>query len=341
MTKKMTKKLKKSKSAKRVKPHERKKKKASRGVKRKVPPISAAEVRRLGFECENLATADAEAGTKKLLSDILPKFPKLKEAWERGQFLRNLQALAGVVATVSEAAHKLGMPSGEALRDMIDTDPEVGDIWKQTRLNTIIEAREALLVAAKDGNHVAIRAVENYLREEKQQGPGARADTTRLRQTELVELFRVTRITIADWYNKQGMPRNADKTYNLAEVIRWYGDYVKRKVGGRLLPADDLRVQKAEMTRLDVAERKHQLLEREEVITGLVGRWQKIVGAFGYKRRELAGLVHGQTIDNIEELLGRFFEDLQREWLTVPEFLYLPEKAAEKLAECMKLCQTN
>ena len=296
----------------------------------------------MGFGYENLVEADMAAGTKKLLSKILPKYPKLQAAWDRGQFLRDLQALAGVVATISEAAHKLDMPSSEALRDMIDSDNEVGNIWKKTRLNTIIEAREALLTAACEGNHVAIRAVENYLREEKRPiALEGRADTARMRQVELVDLFGVTRITINDWINKQGMPRNNDKTYNLADVIRWYSGFIKRKEGGKILPADRLRDLKAEEKQLDLAARQHQLLEREEVIAGLVGRWQNIVGTFRYKQRELAGLVHGQTVDNIEDILGRFFEDIQREWLTMPEFLYLPEEAAKKLTECMELCQVN
>lgn len=296
----------------------------------------------MGFEYENLVAADTAAGTKKLLSQILPKYPKLQAAWDRGQFLRNLQALAGVVSTVSEAAHKLNLPSSEVLRDMLDSDSEVSDIWKQTRLNTIIEAREALLAAAREGNHVAIRAVENYLQEEKHPGaPEGRADTARMRQIELVDLFGVTKITINDWINKQGMPRNSDKTYNLADVIRWYSGFVKRKEGGKILPADRLRDLKAEEKQLDLAARQHQLLEREEVIAGLIGRWQNIIGAFRYKQRELAGLVHSQTIDNIENILGRFFEDLQREWLTVPEFLYLSEEAGKKLTECMELCQVN
>lgn len=312
-------------------------KKAPAASERGRYPISITEVRRLGYECEDLVSADAEARTSRPLASILKRYSRLAAAWERGQFLRNLKALAGVVATVSEAAHKLGLPSGEALRDMIDCDAEVGDIWRQKRLNTIIEARAALLESAKEGNQTAIRAVENYLREEKGSA-GARADTSRLRQTELCELLSTPRVTINDWIARQGLPRNADRTYNLTEVLRWYTEFLKRKDAGRIQPADKLRDLKAEEKQLQLAERKHQLLDREEVIAGLVGRWQKIVGALRYKKREMANLVHGQTVDNIEDILGRFFEDIQRECISVPEFLNLPPAAAEKLSECMEIC---
>ena len=323
----MAKKRKKSKPPRRV---SRVKKRKSKKRRRRAP-ISSAAVRRLGYECENLAEADKKSGIRYNLAKVLGRHPNLKAAWERGQFLRNLQDLAGVVATVSEAAHKLGLVSGEQLRDMLDTDDEIANVWNQTRLNTIIEARAALLDAAKEGNQTAIRAVENYLREEKQ--TAARVDTVRLRQSELCELLGVTRVTITDWEKRQALPRNADKTYNLAEVIRWYQEFVKSKAGGKILPADELRNLKTEEKRLNLMERRHQLLSREEVIEGLVGRWQAIVGAFRYKRRELASMVHGQTVDRIEDILSRFFEDIQRQWLQIPEVLHLPDAAAAKLAE--------
>ncbi|MBA7621569.1 hypothetical protein ES703_28933 [subsurface metagenome] len=309
------------------------------------PPISVTKVRRLGFEYESLVAADPAAGAKKLLSKILPKYPKLQAAWDRGQFLRNLQALAGVVATIEEASHKLNLPSAEALRDMIDTDAEVGSIWKQTRLNAIIEARRALLDSAREGNHVAIQAVENYLREEKRPiAPGGKADLARVRQVDLVGLLGVPKSTFQHWTNEQGMPRNRDGTYSLANVIQWHVRFIERKLkeGIKILPADKLRDLRTEEKRLNLDERKHQLLDRGETIAGFVGRWKDIVYAFEYKKRELAGLVHGQTIDNIEDILGRFFDDVRRSWIgEKPEFLHLPEEAGKKLDECLELCKLN
>ena len=99
--------------------------------------------------------------------------------------------------------------------------------------------------------------------------------------------------------------------------------------------------QKPTITTAKTATRTEHLLNREDVIAGLIGRWQKTVGALKCKARELATMVHGQTVDNSEDILSRFFEDLQREWLTVPEFLNLPEAAQEKFNELMKALHSS
>lgn len=299
--------------------------------------LSEAQSQRLGFACKDIAEADAASGLGPNLARYFLRHPRLRAAFDRGRFLANLKALAGVVATVSEAAHKLGLVSGEALREMLDTDPEAGDIWSQTRLDTIIQARQALLTAAKEGNQTAIRAVENYLREEKQQ-TGPSADLTRLSQKEICELFAVSRVTLNEWQAKHTLPRNADKTYNLSQMIRWFGEFSQRKGGGgRILPADKLRDLKATEKEMDLAQRRSQLLEREAVISDLVQRWQRIVGAFRYKRRELAMMVHGQTVERIEDALSRFFGDIKREWRIPMAALQLPPEAQGKLDECMNL----
>lgn len=313
-------------------------------VNRKSPrtALSEAAAQRLGFEHTDLAAADAVAGLKRNLAKLLgsPRHPRLKAAFQRGQFLRNLRGLAGVVATVSEAAGKLGLANGEALREILDTDAEAADIWGQTRLDTILDARAALLAAAKDGNTTAIRTVENYLREEKQASGGG-ADLDHLTQKDICELLAVTRVTLADWQKGHRMPRNADRSYNLSAVIGWYADFLKSKASGPAPPADTLRDMKAEKMRLEVRRQKGELLDRVEVVGGFVARWQMLVGAFTYKRRELAMMLHGQTADGIEQILGRFFEDRQAELLEVPEFLRLPATAEKKLAECYELLTTN
>jgi len=299
--------------------------------------LSEAAAQRLGFACKDIAQADAAAGIRPNLAKYLGRHPRLRVAFERGRFLANLKALAGVVATVSEAAHKLGLVSGEALREILDNDAEAADIWSQTRLDTIIQARQALLTAAKEGNQTAIRAVENYLREEKQ-ATGPSMDQMHLSQKEICDLFSVSRVTLGEWQSKQGLPRNVDKTYNLADMIRWFGEFISRKQGGRILPADKLRDLKAEEKAIDLAERRGRLRDIEEVISGLAVRWQRIVGAFRYKRRELAMMVHGQTVERIEDALGRFFEDIQRSWCEkLPEFVDVPPEAEGKLNEFLEL----
>jgi len=320
-------------------PKKRPRKRTNR--KRRRLPLPGFAVRSLAFECEDLAAADVELHRerprlRKTLAVYLKRFPELGDAWERGQLLRNLRACAAAIMTVTQSAKLLGFERGAKLRELLDTDSEVGDLWEQTRIEAVAAAKTALAEAAKSGNQQAIKAVESFLCDEGE-GRAANINYSQLTINQTAELFGVTRQTVYDWYTKHGLARNAEGGISLKEAIEWYGNFVKRKGNGRLLPADKLRDLKAEEKIIDLAERRHQLLDREEVIAGLLGRWGKIVGAFKYKGRELATMVHGQTVDGIEDILSRFFEDLQREWLTVPEFLYLDPAAAEKLEELLVL----
>jgi len=320
----------------------RKSKIANRKSSRRRRTLSVAAAKSLGYEFDSITAADAGSGLDVTLVGLFryKKYENLKKAFERGQFLRNLAGLAGVVETVSEAARKLGLASGSALREILDTDLEAANLWNQRRLDTKIKAREGLITAAADGNQAAIRAIENYLRDDQRPASGG-PDLHKLMQKDIADLFDVDRLTVRNWAERHNCPRNSDGSYDLASVIRWWRDFEKRRSGTHIEPADKLRDLKAEEKKLDLMERQHSLLDREEVISGLVARCQAMVGAFNYKRRELANMVHNQTIEGVEDILGRFFEDLQRQQLEVPEFLELPAAAAEKLKECFELLGGN
>ena len=299
-----------------------------RGRSRPMRRLTVAAAKSLGYLSENLTAADADSGLDVTLAGLFryKKYAHLKAAFERGQFLRNLKAKAGVVDTVSEAAAALKLSSGQALRDILDTDIEAADIWYQTRLDTRIRVREAMLQAAKDGNQKAIAVVENYLKDQDAQRP-AGSDLTKLLQKEIADLFDVTRITVNDWCNKQKCPRNSDGTHNLYEVIRWYGDYERGKTTGKMPSADTLRDVNAEINRLKLAKMRDELVEIEPVVAGLVKRWQVMVAAFQYKRRELATMCHGQTVDSMIDIFSRHFDDLQRQMLDVSDVLSLSAEA--------------
>ena len=78
-----------------------------------------------------------------------------------------------------------------------------------------------------------------------------------------------------------------------------------------------------------------------EVIGGLAARWQKITSGFRYRTRELATMVHSQTVEKTTDILRRFFGELQEGWLDVPEFLYLPAEAEKKYIELLELIKEN
>lgn len=304
--------------------------------------MTVAAAKSLGYTCENLTAADTASGLDVTLAGLFryKKYSAQKAAFERGQFLRNLEALAGVVETVSEAARKLGLAGGTALREILDTDSEAGNLWNQKRLDTKIKAREGLIVAAESGNQAAIRAIENYLRDDAR--PAASApDMHKLTQKAIADLFDVDRLTVRNWTERHNCPRNVDGSFDLGSVIRWRLDFEKRKSGAHIEPADELRDLKAEEKRLNIAQRRGSLLDRDEVIAGLVARVQQMVTAFNYRRREVATMCHNQTVENIENILGRFFDDIQRRQLELPDFLELPAAAAEKLKECFKCLATE
>jgi len=288
-----------------------------------------------------MTAADAASGLDVTLAGLFryKKYAAVKAAYERGRFLRELEDTASVVETVSEAARKLKLSSGAELRGILDSDAEAADIWQSRRLATRIETRKGLIAAAAAGNQAAIRVVENYLKDD--QAAPAGSDLTKLMQKEIAELFDVNRVTVNDWTNRHKMPRNADGSYNLYEIIRWYGEFARGKATGRMPTADTLRELKAEEKKLDIAARRGELLDRQEVIAGLVGRYQQMVTAFTYKRRQLATMCHNQTVENIEDILGRFFGDIRRKQLELPDFLDLPEAAEKKLVECFEILATE
>lgn len=311
-----------------------------RGNHLRIP--SAVAVKSLGYECEDLTAADAASGLDVTLAGLFryKKYAPLKAAWEWGQFLRNLKAKASVVDTVSEAARALKLSSGQELRNILDTDPEAANIWYQKRLDTKIKTRQGLLKAVEDGNQAAIKVVENYLKDEESQRP-ASSDLTKLLQKEIADLFDVSRITVNEWSNKHRLTRNADGTYNLYETIKWYGEFIKRKSTGRMPAADTLRDLKAEQMQLKLARQKGELLERELVIGGFVGRFERIIASCKHKAHEIATMAHGQTVDAIEKLIAHHHEDQQRQWSELQEFLELPADAEKKLVECLNILTTN
>ena len=208
----------------------KKKRGAQPPSKKARPPVDEAEVRRLGLECENRAEADAAIRTRRSLAEIFKKYPQLRQAWDRGRFLRSLRGLARTAISVSDAAKKLGFANGQVLRAMIDEDEEVGELWNETRLEVKIEFNAALFDEAKGGNPAAIKAVQQNLLLDEKERPGS--DFSRITILQLAELTGKTRQTIHDWHTKFGLPRNADKTFDLSIFLSWHKKFLYKNTSG-------------------------------------------------------------------------------------------------------------
>lgn len=318
-------------STKQSKKQSKKSKKKILAAKRLRLPVEEAEVRRLGLECENMTEADAAIRTRKSLKEIFKKHPQIRQAWDRGRFLRNLRDLARTGVSVSEASKKLGFANGRVLRAMLDDDMEVGDLWNQTRLQIYIEIKSALIETAKEGKADAIRAVENFLLEEKERPVFDPAHVTIL---QLTELTGKARQRIHEWYTKFGLPRNADKTFDLSIFLAWHEEFLLKKASmGKESVAvlDPLKAMKAEKLKVELASHRNELLDRNEVIIGQIAWVQNIISFCDRGVEELSRLCCSQPREKIAEIHRRFFRDLHSEAVNIPKELRLPAALGRKL----------
>ena len=327
----------------------KRKRRPGRKKKSSVPgarlPITEADVRRLGLECESLPAAESEVklpgrySAKKSpsrLSDIFKKYPQLQEAWDRGRFLRNLRGLARTGASVPEAAKKLGFPHGRVLGTMIEEDAEVGDLWKQTQLEVYIEIKSALVSEAKDGNQAAIKAVEKFLLDEKEHPV---FDPAHITIQQLAELVGKDRTTVHRWRTKNGLPRNADKTFDLGIFLSWYEVYLQKKESAGKVPVaalDPLRAIRAEKLKVELARHRNDLLVRSEVICSQIA-WAQSVRAFLERGvGELARLCSNQPREKIAEIHRSFFRDLLAAVAKVPKELQLSAEQDKELTDFLQ-----
>jgi len=313
----------------------KKKAKKTRKKRKARPPIDKAEVRRLGLESENLTAADAAIKTRMSLAYLLKKYPELRDAWDRGRFLRNLRGLAGTSATIPEAAERLEFASARDLQLVMDEDMEVADLWKQTRLAVTLELKAAVMDAAKEGKADAIRAVEEMLKDEKET---TGADLTRITINQLVEITGRTRQTVHDWFSKLGMPRNVDKTFNLSIFLPWFEDFLLGKTGKaevREVILDPYREMKVEKLRAELARHRNETLDRNAVIIQLVAWAQHLVSYCDRHNDEISRLCVGQPRERVKEIHRRFFQDLHAAIARVPKELHLPDDKEKELVAYM------
>jgi len=305
-------------------------------------PVNKVMVRRLGLECENLTEADAAIRadatirTRKSLKEIFKNHPQLRQAWDRGRFLRNLRGLARTGASVSEAAKKLGFANGRVLRAMIDENEEIGDLWDQTQLEVYIEIKTAIVEAAKEGKADAVRMVESFLLDKKER---PEFDPARITILQLTELTGKVRQTVHEWYTKFGLPRNVDKTFKLDIFMAWYEEFLLKKapVGKEsAVVLDPLKQMKAEKLKLELASHRHQLLDRSEVICGQVAWVQNIISFCERGIEELSRLCSSQPREKIAEIARGFFRDLHTESAKVPKELRLPAAKERELIEFLE-----
>ena len=309
----------------------RKKKRKTKRKRKVKPPLDVTHVKLLGLTCSSIAEAETKLQKKMDLTKILTKYEELDAAWNRGRFLRNLRALASVAVTVSEAAEKLGLANSQELYNMLDTDREVADTWGQARQEAFIKIKFALIKQANEGNQAAIRAIEPFLQDELHQRTDY-FDFSYLSTNQLAQLTGKTRQTIYKWRTQHGLPTNKDNSFDLHQVLPWLEKFIIQKITDRFKgdeKLDPLKQAKAERLEMELKKHRGELLNREEVMAGLLARYQILL--FWAERRpdELGRLCQGQKPERITKLIKEAVIELRRDLCQVPEELQLSDKASK------------
>ncbi len=295
-------------------------------------PISAMRAKGLGFRCEHLTAADEQTGLDVPLAELVDRHDALAAAWQRGQFLRNLEELAGSVMTVTQAAKRLGMAKGTDLREKLDTDTEARNLWDQARIRTICKAKRGMVTAAGEGNQAAIRAVEAFLRDEGEvAGPVVSFEQVGVSQ--LSTLFGVSRQAIHEWHTKRGLPRNGDGTFDLRVVIAWFEEDIRKKVAptqGALSVEDSYRQEKREGVRLKNLQTKGELLDRTRVVQRFTLIYQSVLAELDRIVRDVGPLLANKSEMQIKDILTKERRVFVRKLKDIPTELNLPEAALEQ-----------
>jgi predicted DNA-binding transcriptional regulator AlpA len=294
----------------------------------------------LGLNSKTITDAQLELQPPMDLTHLLHTYPELDEAWKRGRLLHQVRAWAATPTSIADASKKLQPP--QDLQRLISSDREVADIWYQSRHDAAIGLKNRLMRVALDGNQAAIRAIEPFLAEhrplrEADASSGVRLD--HLAVAELAQIMGKSRQTIYDWVRKHGLPRQEDKTFDLPAVLAWWEQYIEARALQNTPAADTpdrVRQLRAERMEMELAREKAQLLDRQEVLAGLIARHQLLVQWARQSIEELARLCQGQKAERIAEILGKAIDELRTQLCQVPAELQLPADAEKKFTEILR-----
>jgi len=267
---------------------------------------------------------------------VMRDFPRLLDAWDRGRHLRAVRGLAAAAASFAEASHVLDLTE-EQFAAELDQDAEVRDIWNQARIETAVRVKAAMVQSAAEGKVAAINNVVAALRRDVAQ---PRVDWHRLTMSQAEEATGKSRQTLHAWYTKQGAPINADRTWSLPALVDWMlEDWALRRAGAARPAAaaglDPLKQAKAEMLQVELDLQRGRVLDRQEVLAGLVARHQTLVSALARKETEMSTVLANQPAARIEQILRDWFGEIRRTLCQVPDQLRLPPPAAALFAQVL------
>jgi len=305
------------------------------GAKKGKLACDPVQVKMLAINCSTMA--EAEQSLPKL-PNLIARHKEIAAAWQRGRFLRNLRGLASVPVTLAEAARRLNLNEADALQTILEIDHEAGDTWHQTRYDAFTKIKIALVKTAFEGNQAAIRAIENFLRIEmdhKASGP------QRLRISDIADLVGRSRHLIYNWVSRYKLPLGTDKTVELKHFLRWFETFTAgnaaSKNGGKSDQESRLHAMKAESIEMELKRRRHELLDRDEVMAGILARHQVLINSMRKKAPQIAQLCQGQKPERIIKIITDSLADICRELCQVPAELHLPESVAKAYRHVLEI----
>lgn len=145
---------------------------------------------------------------------------------DRQRFLEKLTDLASIPVNIHEAARDLRLKNGQALRDLLDSDPEALRIWDNGRHDLYVQIKRNIQSAAAKGSGYATRVLAQIMRDE---GRIVTFNPEAMTTQQLVEVSGRSRQTIHRWCTKHRLPRNPDGTFNLTDFIFWLEKWTLEK----------------------------------------------------------------------------------------------------------------
>jgi len=313
-----------------------KKKASGKAGKRNRLPMREAKIKWLALKCETLTEADAAIRTRKSLAEIFKKHPRLQEAWNYGRFLREVREVASQSPSISQAAGQLGLTE-RAFQELLGQDEEVKDIWHQQQLQLYVTVKGRVFELAEEGNPWAIKILDDFL----QANAGLKANVLEVSVTtnQLAELTGKSIRTIHNWRTKCGLPRNIDKTFDLRIFVLWYEGFLLKKASrenASISPLDPLRAAKAEMIKLELAKRRKQLLDRQQVVVEQVSMVYNLKSFCNRSAEKLGRICQNQPRGKIEELMRTWFRELYLSLAKETKYLELPSAMEKEFVDFLQ-----
>jgi phage terminase Nu1 subunit (DNA packaging protein) len=253
-------------------------------------------------------------------------------AWDRGALLYHVGRLADIPATVSEAAGDLGMEV-DAFRNLLESDPEVGGVWKRSQLRRRRRVMAALWRAAKDGGLGAAKTILARLEDVGE--PESRVDPQAVRPQEVLAFLPVSKQTLYQW-KRGGAPCNSDGSFSVPDLWKWDRERCKASGGSGGSDTDEaLKRERLEKLRLENSATRGELIPRERVMGTLLAYARIVSTLFRRKARQWSKLCKGLSSEQIHAILAPEMDSALREMIDQPRDMKLTDGESERFRQLL------